>query len=325
MFPVHLIDNAFGGTAVFDPLFNFANKHQNGYFLRVTTDPNIGYNAALTSGPIGVENGLLLSFHGLLEAVGELPAPCFNDLIKCAPPPGKVRCCGNYEKIMNMLLPQPYLDVYKTIPGGHVNVLGLTPLGEIAIDEMMKLGIIIDVDHMSERSMRATFELAGKVPGTYPLVMGHNGLRERSGGKERNAPADAVVSVLSSGGMFGIGTAKTTPSQWVAGFRALQSLRVRGGIPNGALALGTDVDGFEELPSNGRSEASCTHAVSQEFYRRFLSHSGITTKSHKPDGRNTWDYILDGGVSHYGLMPEFLFDVKSQSGEGAQAYEELMN
>src|SRR6185436_8135314 len=115
------IDNAFGGTAVYEMLFNFSNKHQNGYHYRVTTDRNIGYNASLTSGPLGFENGLILGIQGLLQGLGEMPAPCFNDLIKCSPPPGKVRCCGSYERVMNILQPSPELDIYKLIKGGHVN------------------------------------------------------------------------------------------------------------------------------------------------------------------------------------------------------------
>jgi microsomal dipeptidase-like Zn-dependent dipeptidase len=316
MFPIHLIDNSFGGTAVYEMLFNFANKHQNGYHYRVVTDPSIGYSANLIDGPLGLENALILGIHGLLRGLGELPAPCFNDLLKCSPAPGKLRCCGSYAAVMNIMTPTPELDLYKLIPGGHVNSLGLTPLGEAAIDEMMRLGIIIDLDHMSERSMRASLRLGRG----YPFVLGHNGVRPVND-TERGAPPDVLESVLSSGGMLGLGTAHTTPAAFIARYNAVRGLRFPGGVPpQGAIGLGTDVNGFEPLPGNGRTSTS--DAASRAFYSRFLAESGIGTRSSKGGGR-FWDYILEGGVSHYGLMPEFLFDVKTREG-GEAPYQELM-
>jgi microsomal dipeptidase-like Zn-dependent dipeptidase len=319
IFPIHLIDNAFGGAAVYDMLFNFANRHQNGYLFRVVTDRTIGYSANLTDGPLGGENAAILGLHGLLRGVGELPAPCFNDLIKCSPPPGKVRCCGSYDRIVNMLAPSPALDAYKLIPPGHVNRLGLTPLGEVAIDEMLRLGIIIDIDHMSESAARRTVALAA---GT-PLVLGHNGVRPTNG-NERGAPADLIERVLSSGGMLGLGTAKTIPAKLVSQHLQVAGLRLDGGgkPPPGSIALGTDVNGLEPLPGNGRRGRS-SEAASRTFYAGFLARSGITSRCAKPGG-GSWDYITGGGVAHYGLMPEFLFDLKENTAGGQDLHDGLM-
>jgi microsomal dipeptidase-like Zn-dependent dipeptidase len=319
MFPIHLIDNAFGGSAVYEMLFNFANKHQNGYHYRVTTDTNIGYSASLTSGPLGAENGLILGLHGLLLGVGEIPAPCMNDLLKCQPPPGKVRCCGSFESVVSILEPSPELDAYKVIPKGHVNSLGLTRLGEIAINEMMRLGIIIDVDHMSERALRATVALAAAVPGKYPLVMGHNAPRA-AGGNERGAPPDVLEKILASGGMLGIGTADGTPRSVIGTYRNVQGLMRRRGLEPGALAIGTDVNGFEPLPHHDRTGDLARQSA--DFYGRFLRESGIASKSARPSGP-AFDYITEGGVSHYGLMPEFMWDIKTQPG-GNVVHEGLM-
>src|SRR5690606_20074516 len=129
-FPIHLIDNSFGGAAVYSMLFNFANKHGNGYHYRVTSskDPKLKYRANMTDGPLGMENGLILGLRGFLEGLGQIPAPCFNDAIKCFPPPGKVRCCGSYEKVLNIMSPSVEFDTYKFVGGGHVNSLGVTNL-----------------------------------------------------------------------------------------------------------------------------------------------------------------------------------------------------
>lgn len=316
VFPIHLIDNSFGGTAVYEMLFNFANKYANGHMFKVTSssDPNIGYRANLTTGPLGFENGLILGLRGFLEGIGQLPAPCFNDVIKCSPPPGKVRCCGNYEKVMNIMTPSAELDGYKFIPGGHVNSLGLSYLGQIAINEMMKLGMLIDIDHMSERSMLAVIEKAEGIPGGYPLLMGHNGIRG-SGGTERNAPIYLVQRLSRLGGMMGLGTARATPSQFVRNYR--QAWNAMGGR---GVAIGTDANGFEQLPHHQRSTDEST---SNTFYASFFRSSNIRTKSGISGSTRKFDYIKEGGVSHYGLLPEFFYDVQTSAG-GTDVINHLM-
>ncbi len=319
VFPIHLIDNAFGGTAVYDMMFNFANKHQNGAFYDVETDRSIGYSVNAVDGAFGLANAAIVGLHATLTGLGELPAPCINDA-SCLPPPGKVRCCGSYQSILNILRPSPELDVYATIAPGHVNRKGLSTLGAVAIDELMRRGMIIDVDHMSEHALRDTLALARAFRGGYPLVMGHNGVRPPAG-SERGAPPDVVESILGAGGMLGIGTAKHTPQTFISEHARVGQLFAPTAYPAGAVALGTDVNGFERLPRN-----NCTTDLasqSQQFYARFFANSGITTRSAKPAGGGVFDYIVDGGVSHYGLMPEFLFDVKTHR-DGDVVHTDLM-
>jgi len=313
-FPIHLIDNSFGGTAVYSMLFNFANRRANGSMFHVTTsaDPYVKYSAALTSGPLGFENGLILGARGFLEGLGQLPAPCFNDAIKCQPfPPGVVRCCGSYQNILNIVSPSPELDLYKFIRPGHVNAMGLTRLGEVAINEMMKLGMLIDIDHMSERSMTRAIEIAELVPGKYPLVMGHNKVRP-SEGKERDAPGTLVQRLAALGGMFGVGTADATAREFIGHYQQVWTAMKRRGV-----AIGTDADGFEKLP---RSEKSKDRSTSDSFYTMFTRDTGL---ARQVTGNRTWDYVLDGGVTHYGLLPEFLYDVKS-SGSGNAVMQNLL-
>src|SRR5712691_762526 len=51
------------------------------------------------------------------------------------------------------------------------NELGLTPLGEFLIREMIRLGMIIDVDHMSLRAADRALAIAESL--SYPVVAGH--------------------------------------------------------------------------------------------------------------------------------------------------------
>ncbi|MDW8466888.1 MAG: membrane dipeptidase [Chloroherpetonaceae bacterium] len=126
--------------------------------------------------------------------------------------------------------------------GRHVNTLGLTYLGEIALQEMMSLGMLIDIDHMSEKAQRRAVEIAESIPGGgYPLFMGHNGIRS-IGGNERNAPRELVERISRLGGMLGVGTAHATPEQFVRNFQS--AWEAMGGR---AVAVGTDVNGFRAV------------------------------------------------------------------------------
>ena len=68
------------------------------------------------------------------------------------------------------------------------------------------------------------------------------------------------------------------------------------------------------------SERPTTATDSQIFYASFFRDSGLGTRQRKPNGES-WDYIQDHGVSHYGLMPEFLHDVSLRS---APVYQNLL-
>lgn len=319
-FPIHLIDNAFGGTSVYSMLFNFANKHANGYHFRVqhSNDPNVQYSADVrvegAPTPAGLDNSLILGIRGLLQGIGEIPAPCFNDAIKCFPPPGKIRCCGSYESIMNIMNPSSELDVYKFIPAGHMNATGLSRLGEVAINEMMKLGIMIDIDHMGELSMERAIQIAEGVAGRYPLIMGHNAIRGTNEHtmKERSAPTRLVNRVAALGGMFGVGTSDISPEEFVT-----NANNAWAAMGNKNIAIGSDVNGFERLPKLGKY----TSLTQQEFnLGTFTPPYGRCTT-----GTKTWNYVKDGGVSHYGMMPEFFWDVKTNYSGGNAVMNRLNN
>ncbi len=167
-------------------LFNFTNKHANGEYFQVETDGTIGYSLALNTGPFGFENGVIIGLRGLLEGIGRLPAPCFNDFFKCQPPPGKLSCCDHYALAKSIVTPSPDFDLIKAVNPGHVNKKGLTDLGKVAIKEMMRLGMMIDIDHMSQKSVNEALLIAEEYD--YPLNSGHNGVRAAQGGTERSLP-----------------------------------------------------------------------------------------------------------------------------------------
>ena len=65
---------------------------------------------------------------------------------------------------------------YRQVPGGHVNVEGLTSRGEQLITEMIHLGMLIDVDHLSYQSLDQALDIAESFD--YPVVSGHTHFQE---------------------------------------------------------------------------------------------------------------------------------------------------
>jgi microsomal dipeptidase-like Zn-dependent dipeptidase len=254
VFPIHLIDNAFGGTAVYQMLMNMANRQQNGRFFQIvhSDDPLVTYRANFVSSEPYGDPFASLGIYAALEVLQFLPAPCGEFWKGCAP--FTVGCCGNFQRIKGMLTPSFDWEEYKRVPPGHVNARSLTPLGEVAVKEMMRLGMIVDVDHMSERALTKTVEIAETVaPGGYPLVMGHNGIRGAAG-NERGAPAAIADRIAKLGGIMGVGTAHANAADFAQSYKRASDV-FAAAHGNVALGLGTDANGFEPLPHRGPGNA----------------------------------------------------------------------
>jgi microsomal dipeptidase-like Zn-dependent dipeptidase len=316
IFPIHLVDNAFGGTAVYDNLFNYANKYStlgNLYTVQSSTtiDPLIMFR--LSPGADGVGNLLL---KGALDLASGIPyPPAFNanpfDSRFCLNPipfSGSLGCWDKFKFIRGLVAPDPRYITYAATPGGHVNVKGLTEMGKIAVKQMMQLGMLIDIDHMSEKSINDTLTLAeGPPPLRYPINIGHNGIRGQEVGKapsERGASRSTIGRVAALGGVFGVGTADIYPQDFIASFKAVEAVWSAKGL-RPSVAIGTDANGMERLPrqSPGLNSAA--------FYSAFPK---ATT------GSRTWDYTTEG-VAHYGLMADFVKDVKEKD---VAVYDNLM-
>ena len=123
--PIHLTDNGFGGTAIYNDLFNTSNFYLNGEFFSIEN-----------GSPAGVE-WRLEQVPQILTTVG------FGPIIIS-------KSIGSYGAI-----------IYPYIPIGHVNARGLTNNGRTFIREMMKRGMIIGADHMSDRSLNELIGLSG--------------------------------------------------------------------------------------------------------------------------------------------------------------------
>jgi hypothetical protein len=239
IFPIHILDNAFGGTAYSgggDDMFNMANARENGATFNLICSPLFG------------------DPNDTIDVIASDPS--------------------TYQLAALQLLKTGFAVIavapYPACPtgSGHMNALGLFPSGVTAIKEMMHLGMLIDIDHMSYLAVAQTLALAGQFG--YPVNSGHNQPRYSkvpTTKSERNFTQGTYMTIGMLHGMAGVGSAGSTSYDWLYNYaqvitwmgqgRALMAgpgFGVGGGnfnVPygsrdNGVVAgFGTDMNGLQ--------------------------------------------------------------------------------
>ena len=154
-----------------------------------------------------IPNAAVLGIRGLLDFLENTPSPAGVPWSAWLANEPEYQVLKAY-----FLTPDPATEAYKAISGGHRNTKGLTRKGQVAIREMMRLGMLIDIDHASEKAVNGSkgkpgiLELAEKVEGGYPLMSGHNGFRALKWNSSENTRSDQQMSRLQKlGGMMGVG------------------------------------------------------------------------------------------------------------------------
>ena len=135
IFPIHLTNNAFGGCAIYNDLFNVVNHYVTGSYYDVDDAKGTG---------IQFKAGENFTFAAGIfsKLLGRNDYPAIKEL---------------YKQVQNFT--------------GHINNVGLTRIGKYAINEMMHLGFIVDTDHMGWKSLTDCLAIAEARQ--YPLVAGH--------------------------------------------------------------------------------------------------------------------------------------------------------
>jgi len=275
VFPVHLIDNAFGGTALYEPMFETSNLVENSRFFETACsapEDRIDFVYEPIQFTTVQRAAMFLRFCNWRGDCG-YRTPATRSLPRC---PGGT---------------------------GHVNPKGLTALGRHLLEDLMRRGMLIDVDHLSQAGIDDALDVAQTfgAPGvSYPLNAGHNGVRGNAGrsATERNLSPRQVRELAETGGVFGVGSAGSSVATFVDDFSQLA--RLAGS--NRGLALGTDSNGLEPTPPPpcASHEPECRATRYRDFYTPAFPRSQT--------GNRTWDYPTEG-VAHYGLFADFLRDV----------------
>ena len=278
IFPVHLIDNVFGGTAAYQQLFNIANRNQWGRWWELRcADRDLEWQAALLDFQPWIVTMLDLGF--LPTDIVPLPKGC-----------------------------DP--------ADGHQNIRGLQRRGRVAVRQMMRLGMIIDIDHASRRTADQLLDLAEEEG--YPLVSGHNGLIPSADAHENQRTHEQYQRIAALGGMVGVGFSETNAQGFLDSVRAVREQLAADPQAAGAnaLALGTDINGLAEAPIGPcpvPNLPTCRGRMPVTYGDGGLPVPSMQTRVGNRTFDVTWDYNTDG-VAHYGLLPDFLHHVELLGG-----------
>ena len=155
--PIHLTNNAFGGTAIYMRFLETVNLFVTGERWDVEDgwDTGVRYRLDVDSKDAVDDLEATVAISGR-----RLHAMHRSTLIDHIP------------GIRNLF---EAFDAPK-LKGGHANVRGLNRYGVVLLEELMRRGMIIDVDHMSEKSTDAALALAEAH--RYPVICSHTWFRD---------------------------------------------------------------------------------------------------------------------------------------------------
>jgi membrane dipeptidase len=143
---------------------------------------------AIVTSPEDVER-LRQGGHVLLALGMENGAPIGDDLKKLAEFHARgVRYITLAHGEDNRIADSSYVDTHKW----H----GLSPFGENVVKEMNRLGIMVDVSHVSDDAVRDVLALTD-----VPVIASHSSLRHFTPGFERNLPDDLAKAIAKEGGV----------------------------------------------------------------------------------------------------------------------------
>ena len=303
VFPVHLTDNRLAGSAVYNELFNVATFIQTGQYWQLASATNIAFRfpdlrSEYTNYAAGI-NAIMsaIPFSGTFTgpALGDLSAVDRQD-------PKKV-----LEAYLHYVVGDVYgqrLILPESSPAcsngyGHVNAKGLSSWGTNAISQMMALGMMIDIDHMSAHAVEDILALTRT--NSYSLNSGHNGCSPTQVLANENSRTWQQYSNLAArGGMFGVGLG-TNADDFIATYTNTMAAAARGNPANVCLGLGTDMNGMFHGPQPPSGAV------------KPLNYADLPRGK---TGLAEWDYNTDG-VAHYGLLPDFLVHVGQRPGGAA--------
>jgi microsomal dipeptidase-like Zn-dependent dipeptidase len=180
VFPIHVLDNAFGGGAMNEEFINLANDFINGHYFDLRECSSDGYDFRLVG---EVDQWILDTFVYGPPGEGTCEFPPFQS---CWSDGGciKLRClfegtCGGPVDRLACTCPHPCTDECcvgeDCSPCVHAdcNAKGLTDSGELLLRELMQSRMIIDIDHVSRAGRDRAFDIFEQE--CYPPTVGHTG------------------------------------------------------------------------------------------------------------------------------------------------------
>ncbi len=154
--PIHLTNNAFGGTAIYLRFLETVNQFVTGEGWTVEDAWESGVRYRLDQDGVDLVDNVERTVAGS----GGLQRRHRQTLVDHIP--------GIRSLFKPVEAPR--------IGGGHANTRGLNKYGVVLLEEMMRRGLIIDVDHMSEKATDTALTLAEE--NKYPVITSHSWFRD---------------------------------------------------------------------------------------------------------------------------------------------------
>jgi len=277
IFPVHKFDNAFSAGDGHRGVIEIGNFAQTGHYSNFVTDcPDV---------PANFDRGNV-QFGGLNDPRDDY----------FAEPPADVSDFG--EEPLGTLLPHADKLGEGELEGDYCMKHGLTDLGRFLIDELMRRGMIIEVDHLPQRSYEETFEILEQ--NDYPAA-GTHGTNNRG-------------KIYELGGVskfnFDVCADPDNPGSRAEDLNDdLELIREAGAYE--AEGFGFDLNGFAGAPGPRFGEDSdCEAPQENPVEYPFDSYGGGVTFTQPQLGERTPDFNTEGLV-HIGMIPELIQDVQN--------------
>lgn len=223
--------------------------------------------------------------------------------------------------------------------GSSCNARGLTPLGASLVEMLVEKKMIIDVDHMSTKSLNTTLDILESH--NYPaVVMSHSGfhgatLPGKNAIHEGNKSDEQLERIRDLGGTVstilhqgGLDTTRTyvrpdgtvplpytcggSSQAWAQAYLyAVEKMEGR------AVALGSDFNGLAGMPAPRFGDEKCKgdhdpdYAPVDGVEYPFLAHGTNVVLDRQQVGEMVFDYNVDG-LGNAGQIPDFIEDLKRQ-------------
>jgi microsomal dipeptidase-like Zn-dependent dipeptidase len=219
------------------------------------------------------------------------------------------------------------------------NLFGLFPLGKTLVNRMMDRGMMVDIDHMSNRSLDDTIELA-QARGGYPLAATHTlffNLNQTDITHERMRTSAQLAAMNAMGSMVGVMLKDDILDRGTRGQRKTIDYAASGLVDDcrhssktfaqmytyavdrmgGRVGMGSDFNGvaghfgprFGSDACGGDGGERSAQMMEDRRLEYPFTLEGFGSFRAQVSGPKTFDYNTIG-LAHVGLLPDFVADLQ---------------
>jgi len=278
IFPVHKYDNAFSAGDGDRAIIELGAWINSGHWSNFTQDCDLSVPTVFDRGGV--------TFGGLNQP---------RDVYASAPP-NDVLTPFRENPVAGV---SPYLPQISSgaLEGEWCQNAGMTPLGEHLMGELMRRGMLIEVDHFPRRAYARAFELLEAAD--YPALGTHG------------TNYDGRIYALGGMSKTGLGRCAdpADPRAMTSRIdRRVEQIAAAGAYP--AEGFGFDMNGFAGAPAPRFGDDSpCETPQRNPVEYPFTSFAGDVTFTEPRLGNRTVDFDTEGMI-HLGLFPELVEDAR---------------